>query len=102
MYIDPNLVTTIATTTNSAYALSVYPNPFSDKINITYHLNETATVYIKLMDVTGRIIYTSSSQNQNAGTHSLEINQTTNLATGIYLLEMNVGGESTIYKLMKE
>ena len=100
MYIDPNLVTNIATT-NNVYALSVYPNPFTDKINITYQLNETATIYVKLMDVTGRIIYTSSSQNQNAGTHSLEINETTNLAKGVYLLEMNVGGEVNVYRLMK-
>ncbi|OFY94957.1 MAG: hypothetical protein A3K10_01980 [Bacteroidetes bacterium RIFCSPLOWO2_12_FULL_31_6] len=101
MYIDPNLITNIETT-NNAYQLSVYPNPFTDNINVSYKLNVNANVYLKLMDVTGRIIYSSSPQNQNTGIHSLEINAATNLAPGIYLLEMNIGGESNVYRLMKE
>ncbi|MEP7168164.1 MAG: T9SS type A sorting domain-containing protein [Bacteroidota bacterium] len=74
--------------------ISIFPNPFSDKINITVKRNEL--VEVNLYDVTARKIFNKSF------TNSTSIN-TEQLAKGIYLYEVrNKNGVIKKGKIVKE
>lgn len=69
-----------------------YPNPFNPSTVISYDVNSSANVTIKVYDMTGREVRTLVNSFQNAGTYSVNFNAS-NLASGIYfyVLRMNTG-----------
>ena len=69
-----------------------YPNPFNPSTVISYEVNASSNVTIKVYDMTGREVRTLENSFQNAGTYSVNFNGT-NLASGIYfyVLRMNTG-----------
>ncbi len=98
--------TQIATGVNESstdFSLNVYPNPFSDNIQIGYALSEKSDVQVSLVDVLGREIIVSSDRNVPAGDYKKEINTNElNLSKGIYFLRLNVNGKSSVVKISKE
>lgn len=79
---------------NNGNQFAIYPNPFSDKINITTKRNEL--VELNLFDVTARKIFNQSFIN------STSIN-TEQLAKGIYIYEVrNKNGMIKTGKVVKE
>jgi hypothetical protein len=77
-----------------------YPNPFRDELVINFKLEKTnnKTVSINLTDIQGKIIWSTS---HNAATESeLKIN-TSQIAKGTYLLQINYDKKSTVQKLIK-
>lgn len=74
--------------------ISVYPNPTTDKINIT---TQSSGVTYKLMNVTGSLLQTGILQQ---GTNSVSLD---NIASGIYLLQLTDGnGNIKVTKVIKE
>ncbi|MEI6507626.1 MAG: T9SS type A sorting domain-containing protein, partial [Bacteroidota bacterium] len=64
---------------------SIYPNPTSNSLLVSYVLNEyTDKVIIKLIDITGRIILSKSSSEMQA---NVEVN-TTLLNNGMYFIQL--------------
>ncbi len=81
--------------------LSVYPNPTSTDFNISYTLNESSVVSIRLMDMVGKVIIDDVYAIQEAGHYDLALSvETLNLKDGIYFMEMIVNGQRTIKKLV--
>ena len=78
--------------------LAVYPNPFTQKTNITYTLTKGAEVYVSVIDETGREIATLSNGMQSTGTHEVEFDADKyNASAGLYLLRITVNNE-TVHK----
>jgi hypothetical protein len=78
--------------------LSVYPNPATDYLHIQFNVAESTDITCKLMDATGKVlsqetIHAFSGEN----THSI---QTSSLATGFYMLEIDTPTGKTIRKVM--
>ncbi len=69
-----------------------FPNPFNPSTVISYEVNASSNVTIKVYDMTGREVRTLVNSFQNAGTYSVNFNGT-NLASGIYfyVIRMNTG-----------
>jgi hypothetical protein len=44
-----------------------YPNPFSDEVEFTFHINEPADIELSVFDLTGILIYNSSIKNKLPG-----------------------------------
>jgi hypothetical protein len=68
--------------------VSVYPNPFRDKITISYILQEACTVKISLFDAFGkevRVIW--NPERQSSGKHQVEM-AAGNLDNGVYILKI--------------
>ncbi len=85
--------TDTATVENQALStegLDVYPNPVADVLNIDYKLNETGAVKLSITDITGRIIHTENTAENQVGTYSLKWNRN-NVAAGIYFLQLQSG-----------
>ncbi len=69
-------------------ALSLYPNPATDKINIRYELKMPASVQWQITDTQGRRQLSTAPAWRAAGTHS-EQADVSSLSPGIYILRLN-------------
>jgi hypothetical protein len=97
-----NLVFPAATTTGVSELInpstfSVYPNPSNDKLHLQYELKQNSTVLINLLDLTGRLVYTSNeSQQKGAQSRSIDLSA---FNKGIYLLQMQAGSDVLTQKI---
>ena len=70
-------------------SLSVYPNPASYSINVSFDAVGTGDAIIRLLDVQGRMIMSSEERaNGSKFDHKFDVS---NLATGIYMIEVQSG-----------
>lgn len=75
--------------------LTAFPNPVKeDKFLLDFHTQLESPTYISLHDRTGKLIYTGMAR---AGTSSYEVNLSSDLSSGVYLLRA-VNQESALQK----
>lgn len=79
--------------------VSIYPNPITDKLNLTYNVRKNTTVSIKIMDVLGNEVMTLLSQRVEAGEQKNTFQISTRLSSGFYFVRMIVGTESVIKRI---
>lgn len=75
----------------------VNPNPFTNQLNLRIDLAAADNVIIRLMDVNGKVVYTTSEK-LNAGGNSLQLAVPANLAAGVYLSEVYAGNTRILQK----
>ena len=75
-------------------AVEVFPNPAKDRINI--HFAEACDASVRLYDMTGRMVYSNSSNAQAF------VIPTQGLSKGIYTLLINVGGKQEVDRVVVE
>ncbi|MFH0867573.1 MAG: M64 family metallopeptidase [Bacteroidota bacterium] len=51
----------------------LYPNPFSDKLNISYHIDAETKVVIEIIDANGKIVKKVINKKQSAGNYELSL-----------------------------
>ncbi len=83
---------------NNPIALSVFPNPAHDIINIKYQSLNKANASIRLVSLDGKTV--SVLSNNNIGNGDQNITLPTPEKSGIYFLEVKVGEETTVQKLV--
>lgn len=76
----------------NAFGLNVYPNPASDVINVT--LNKEVTATINVVDVTGKVVKTSTI---NGTTTSIN---TAGLSSGVYYVNITDGTSVSTEKVV--
>jgi hypothetical protein len=79
--------------------LTTYPNPASDKTEITFTLPESEFVSLKIYNAEGIEITTLASGLMETGVHSIVYNAHA-LPDGIYFLRMNAGAETIGRKII--
>jgi hypothetical protein len=75
----------------------IYPNPSQDYVTIEIPLVEKNHVSVKIMDVMGNVL-SEKSGDYSAGSQQVKVN-TEKLPTGIYTVEIHVGGNISSQKL---
>ncbi len=70
--------------------LQLFPNPFTDKINIQFDIPASGRIAARLFDRNGSLIHTLFEGELNAGAHQLEKNLDF-LPQGIYFLQLEEG-----------
>jgi len=65
----------------------IFPNPFNSTTRITFGLNESAGLSIRILDISGRIIATLVEGKYIVGTHEI-IWDATSLSSGIYFVNL--------------
>ena len=78
---------------HSPYALTVYPNPFHEVINLEVSGNENIDWSMEIIDLTGTVVLSGSIGSVNS--QSIKLN---NLSDGIYLLKVYVGEHEMFVK----
>jgi hypothetical protein len=83
---------------NNPIALSVFPNPAHDFINIKYQSLNQANASVRLISMDGKTV--KSLSNDNAGNGEQSITLPTPEKSGIYFIEVEVAGKTTVEKLV--
>lgn len=74
------------------------PNPFKDLTNISFELASASHASIRIVDVTGKVVYTHNASYEK-GYHTLTISNTQLTGKGVYYCQINAG-EFTATKKM--
>ena len=83
-----------------AQGISVFPNPFREKIEISFPKQNVKQANIIINNILGTTVFESSEQNPDYGfTKEIDLSF---LSKGIYLLEINIDGERTVQKIVKK
>ncbi|MEY4852824.1 MAG: hypothetical protein RIS99_1219 [Bacteroidota bacterium] len=77
---------------------AVFPNPAKESTTVAYEITQGTTVSYQLVNQLGQIVIQKNLGIQGAGRFQETIG-TQDLAEGVYLLKMNVGGENFVQKL---
>ncbi|MGH7455537.1 MAG: T9SS type A sorting domain-containing protein, partial [bacterium] len=70
-----------------------YPNPFNPTTTITYRVDHTGQVSLKVFNVIGREMATLVDGTQAAGQHEVKFDAT-NFPSGVYFYRLQAGGQT--------
>jgi hypothetical protein len=87
------VITAIGNKTELQNKLSVYPNPFSERVTISNQSELNLT--IEVSDITGKLI---KSVQSNESSISMDLNE---LTTGVYFITVNNGADKATFKVVK-
>ena len=77
------------------------PNPFQEQVNLTFEVQESGQVSLRLLDINGRLIY-SMQQEVEPGVQSITLNEEIFPANGIYIYELSTKGGTSLGQLIKQ
>jgi arabinogalactan endo-1,4-beta-galactosidase len=81
-----------------------FPNPFNSQTSIRFTLPKAGIIRLNIYDINGRIVNTLLNRFMTKGEHELIWSGTDNnnqtLATGIYLMQLECGGSSSVRKII--
>jgi hypothetical protein len=80
--------------------LKVQPNPFTDHVSIAYKMSRTASVKAMVYDLAGRLVFSGSFGNQQAGEHLQALNLGS-LPSGTYIIRLDYGYGQAYGKALK-
>lgn len=90
----PNLKTSKAADNDKILNnVKVYPNPVSDRLNLSYSINKDSNVTIKIMDVLGNEVTTLFTERLSAGEQASSFSIASRLNSGFYFIRVSVGSE---------
>jgi hypothetical protein len=77
----------------------VYPNPFSEIINLDLDLNRDTDIQLAIFSAAGQLIYNKTLNNQIAGKQHIEL--TPNIPTGVYFLQIKTKDGQFTKRILK-
>jgi uncharacterized delta-60 repeat protein len=99
-FLEPTLVTNSFNINQNNF--SVYPNPFTTSINLTFSLPKNEILTIDLIDSNGRLIQNLSKEKAfSSGNNSINLGLPETLSKGIYFLKISNGFENNTIKIIK-
>ncbi len=81
--------------------LSVFPNPFNEKANISFSLNNTQKVVINVYSLMGEKVKTIDMGVLSSGSQLVELDRNA-LANGVYLVTLNINNKLITKKIIVE
>ncbi|HKR03403.1 MAG TPA: T9SS type A sorting domain-containing protein [Bacteroidia bacterium] len=86
--------------TKNDNSINIFPNPFTSAISISLQNKNVNHVTFIIRDLPGQSIFVKKENNlNNAYTKTIDVSF---LSKGIYLLDINIDGERTVKKIVKE
>lgn len=82
-----------------SHDINFYPNPTNGVVHILKSAEGKIPSSIKVMDVTGRIVYSENGQVADSGFYTINISS---LKSGLYIVEVTEGGSQRTGKLVKK
>ena len=82
-----DMTTGIDTENVNFSSLSVYPNPTSNLLNVSFELEDTQAFEVKLISVTGKVVYHESKENFSG--HYVNTIDLSNMSKGVYFLNLS-------------
>jgi hypothetical protein len=94
-------VVTIQNETARENVVAILNNPFTDKFDISISTPIQSKVVVNLLDVTGKLLYTKTVSTLNNSLTTVSPD-TKKLAAGMYFVQVNIDGNTTIKKVIKK
>jgi hypothetical protein len=89
-------------TLSSSLGLSVYPNPYTDFVNINVNLDNASRVKLSVFDLNGRLIKVLFNGVEVAGDRTYKFSaKELGLSAGAYLVKLNVNGKEATQKVVE-
>ena len=83
---------------NTFEDVNLYPNPASEKLNVAISTNDAQTIQAKVVDVTGKVVYTDRfNHNGNEQIFTIPVN---NMSKGVYFLNLESAKGNAVYKFI--
>ncbi len=79
----------------------VFPNPFHETLMIRLDLEQWSKISFTVLDITGRILYSSKPVTFPSGVHEEELNLSS-LAPGTYILLIHSNGHATPFRILQQ
>jgi N-acetylneuraminic acid mutarotase len=76
-----------------------YPNPFNPSTIISYQLSVSSDVFLKVYDITGKLITTLVNEHQTVGKYKVTFDAFA-LASGVYFYTLKAGEQSQTKRMM--
>ena len=80
--------------------LSVFPNPISSKLNLSFEIMKTADVNIEILDITGQVKTNITQQRFEKGKHQIEYYLNNKLSNGIYFIRLIANNKTETIKII--
>jgi hypothetical protein len=93
-------LTSVNEINNNLASVQIYPNPASENTNISITLENEALVEMRMLDISGKVML-AKNFGSLVGTLTETLN-TSNLSSGIYLVELSIGGNKVTKRLVIE
>jgi len=90
----------IATHQSTETNLSIFPNPATDQVRISYTLRERGNVSVRLYNLNGELVADLLNQTQDIGIQNTDAHLPEGLAKGLYMVRMTINGQASTQKLM--
>jgi hypothetical protein len=91
---------TVRDSSSMQFSLVVAPNPFRDKLDISFYSDKRQTVQFSLMDMHGRTILLQQLQ-CTPGRYSFMMDGLQGLSSGVYFLTARTPGNSYVRKIVR-
>lgn len=95
------VMTTIESNSENEEIMSIYPNPFADKLTIELNLDTATDMQMTLMDISGRKVFSESFTLAGKLTHIEIGNKFNQLPAGIYFLGVSSANISEVKRILK-
>lgn len=91
---------TVSDSSSIGFSLAVMPNPFSDRVDVSFYSDKRQTVQFSIVDVQGRIIMQKQLQ-CTPGRYSYLMDGLQGLSRGVYFLTARTPGNRYIRKIVR-
>lgn len=85
--------TSVQELSNIVFNLSLFPNPVNSLANLRFDLNASASIDLKVIDLTGRVVLTESYGQLSSGRQEVQFSGT-NLISGSYFAVVSSNGKT--------
>jgi Secretion system C-terminal sorting domain len=82
--------------TENTFEVSLYPNPATEEVKVSFNLNGANSATINVVDMTGKVV---ASQVASNGSNSVSIN-TSVLSAGVYSVNFTANNTTVTQKLV--
>ena len=84
---------------NEFSLLPAYPNPFNPVTNISFVVDKSSEISLKIFDVNGKLVQVVNPKTYQIGVHNIQWNASS-LSSGMYFINMFNGADRYTQKVM--
>ena len=84
---------------NEFSLLPIYPNPFNPVTNISFVVDKSSEISLKIFDVNGKLVQVVNPKTYQSGVHNIQWNASS-LSSGMYFIHMLNGADRYTQKVM--
>ncbi len=85
----------------SEQLMSVYPNPFEDRISVRFYSDKSQDLNFGFHDITGKLIFNQIENVLPYSINTITIDTPSDLSKGIYFLEMKTARQNYVRKIVR-